>query len=244
MDKRQRPTRFLPTLRSTLAPYHLPTCREVSLGRSWLQLFSTCLLDSSPAMDPERARTSFPMLSQITSAPRFPNLQTLQSFKSNFIRAYGLALKSSQALEARHSPQTLHETSLHLDTAVTSCLVSLPPFFIPTQSSLHKEAGINFLKCKSNYFSFFTSFHGFCDFQSAFQFPLKRPSCRPTCALSNHNLTSPFLYTLLLLYLVTSLNFFQLSCIMISSYFQAFAPAILSTRNVILPSISLITTLP
>ena len=42
---------------------------------------------------------------------------------------------------------------------MTSSLVSLPACLIPTQSSLHKEAGINFLKCKSNHFPFLTCFH-------------------------------------------------------------------------------------
>lgn len=77
---------------------------------------------------------------------------------------------------------------------VTSSLVFLPACLIPTQSSLHKEAGINFLKCKSNHFPFVTCFHGFCGFLSAFQFPLKNSSFSPTCDLSNHNLTSLFLY--------------------------------------------------
>lgn len=77
---------------------------------------------------------------------------------------------------------------------MTSSLVSLPACLIPTQSSLHKEAGINFLKCKSNHFPFLTCFHGFCGFLSAFQFPLKNSLFSPTCDLPNHNLTSLFLY--------------------------------------------------
>lgn len=82
MDKRQRKTNSLPPDPevgfSTL--HHLPTSHEASLGRSWLQHFSTRFLDSSPTMDLEEAGTLFPVMFQITSAPSLPNLHTLPSF--------------------------------------------------------------------------------------------------------------------------------------------------------------------